>query len=391
MRFWHKMEIEWKILILGCLVFIAFAWPVQKLFISRLTDVLIQSIDPNLEPLLRSQLASGQEQNKPALVAGITRNRQWEALIPIIVKEQRRIIFSFSLVLFSLLFILALWTLKRFTKPLKQISRAVDKIGKGEKVAITPVSGGALGTLEQAMCHLQEELDILREKTRIQGMETAWQDIARVMAHEIKNPLTPIRLTLDRIEDKIAEHTHLPPEELQKYCTRINVQIDILERLVNQFRSFSREPEVHLSEVLLADALQTIADGMAPSITTTIDCPGILHADPYLLHQILLNIWKNSLEAGATTILVRSEKEQNTLTMFITDNGPGIAREDLERVWLPYVTLKKGGTGLGLAVVRKLVETMHGTVSLHSDKKQGKGVTVVLSLPCFTKGETLGK
>lgn len=389
MNFWKQLELEWKILILACLVFVAFAWPIQNLFVSRFVNTLNQSIDPNLEMILRSQLNSGDSlTNTQAIVASIQRNKQWKALIPIIIDEQKQTIIIFSFGLFVLLFILALWILKGLTKPLKSLAHTVELIGKGEKANVTSKSGGALGTVEKAVVDLQEELVVLREKSRIQGMESAWQDIARIMAHEIKNPLTPIRLTLDRIEEKTTNDLIIAPKELSTFLIRFNTQVDTLERLVNQFRSFSREPEVNCREVSSEKLIRSIADDMARKIITTINGTAKIYTDPYLLNQVLLNLWKNSLEANADRIDVLIVKKNEKTEIRIHDNGMGIKKEDLERVWLPYVTLKKGGTGLGLPVVKKIVETMQGEVTLES-KTTGpdSGLTVILLFPETQSGE----
>jgi signal transduction histidine kinase len=377
---WKRLELEWKILIVAGLLFAAFAWPVQKLFISRLQSVLEQSIDPRLEEILRSRYSVAQPEERESVKASLERNRQWQVLLPMIINEQRRLVVGFSVVLFIALFVFAVWTLRRLTRPLKNLAVAVDLIGKGETVAVIPTAGGALGAVERAVGALQEELGILREKARIQGMETAWKDIARIMAHEIKNPLTPIRLTLDRMDERIAAGEVLPPEMLRTFVARINGQVDMLERLVNQFRSFSREPEVHLKPVRVRDAVAAVGEAMAASLKTQVDGDEVISADPYLLNQVLLNVWKNSLEAAAGAMAVSIGRTGNRVAVTIRDNGHGIAPADIERVWLPYVTLKTGGTGLGLPVVKRLVETMGGTVSLRSATDgPERGVAVLLT------------
>jgi len=388
MKILKRLELEWKILLMAGLLFIAMVWPVHNLIISRLNTTLNQSVDENLDATLRIQLEKTEGAERDAVVASMQRNRQWRALLPIILKEQKRILFIFSTVLFLCLFLIAFWTLKRLTQPLKNLARAVDRIGKGESVTLKQSSGGALGTLEHAVASLSEELDVLREKARVQGMETAWQDIARVMAHEIKNPLTPIRLTLDRIEEKTVNNEQVPAQELHKHLELINSQIDALEKLVNQFRSFSREPEVQLKAVTVADAVQKVADTMTGRLTTDVRCSGVINADPYLFDQVLLNVWKNALEAGAHTITVQDKQNQDSVTISIQDDGPGIEKKNRERVWLPYVTFKKGGTGLGLPVVKKLVETMQGTVALGSvTSGAGTGLCVTMTFPCFQQKE----
>lgn len=382
---WNRLELEWKILFLAGIWFVAIALPVQNLFVTRLSETLQESIDPDLETTLRTELneASGKQREK--LKEHIERYRQTKVLNPIIVHEQQRLLQALAVGLFVLFLIIAFWLLKRLTQPLKNLAGTVDRIGKGEIVEVPRDSGGALGIVENAVANLQDELVTLREKARVQGMEAAWKDIARVMAHEIKNPLTPIRLTLDRIEEKAATGIAISDEDLTRFLGRINEQMDMLERLVDQFRSFSREPEVHLSPVSLRPLLQSIADTMSGKVTTEINGDADFTSDHYLLQQIFLNLWKNALEASATKISVTINQTTTFLTLTITDNGSGIPRKELEKIWLPYVTFKKKGTGLGLPVVKRLVETLAGSIALTSTA--GNGVCVTMTFPNDLKKE----
>jgi two-component system nitrogen regulation sensor histidine kinase NtrY len=377
-----RIELEWKVLALACLLLLGFAWPVTHLFVSRLSSMLAQSVDEQLEPLLRSQLAEAEGGRRDSLVASVERNRQWQALIPILVREQRYAVLSFSLVLFLGLSAFAFWSLRRLTRPLRNLALAVKRIGRGERADVAVVSGGALGTVEAAVVSLQQELDVLRERARVQGMESAWQDIARVMAHEIKNPLTPIRLTLDTMEERCGTGQAVEAAALGEYLGRVNTQVDALERLVDQFRSFSREPDARPTRVRVRACIDAVAAGVAQSISTQSSGDGFVNADSHLVDQVLLNLWKNAMEAGAGTIRASVHDDGEWVRISVVDDGPGIPRDQLERVWLPYVTLKRGGTGLGLPVVRRLVETMGGSVSLRSPPDNADhGLCVLVRLP----------
>ena len=231
------------------------------------------------------------------------------------------------------------------------------------------------------MVQMQVELKSFREHAQAEGMEMAWRDIARVMAHEIKNPLTPIRLTLDRIAEIIESGEKIPVVELKKYTDRIALQIEHLEDLVNEFRSFAKEPEVRLQRVPLAPLLEGLAADMKPSITTTVEGTAVAAVDPRLLDQVLLNLWKNSSEAGATLIHASVREQENSVHLVISDNGPGIPKERIEQVWIPYITFKKGGSGLGLPVVKRLVEAMCSSVTLASSCENAThGVVVTITL-----------
>lgn len=388
-RRFGTLELEWKIMLLACGILLAFAWPVQKLYVSRMERVLQESVDPRLEVILRGQIADVSSEDRADLVASLERNRQWTAMIPIIIREQRRAVFTLSIVLFLLLMILSIWTLKRLTQPLKSLALATDRIGRGEKATVRVHSGGALGRLEEALLNMQKELAHFRDRAQVEGMEQAWRDIAKVMAHEIKNPLTPIRLSLDRIQEQAAGGREIGPDELERFCERITSQVENLERLVNAFRSFAREPEVRTQSVQVRGRLEKIAGDMAARIETSMAGDAEVLSDPYLLDQVFLNLWKNSLEAGATSIRCQVGQRADVAQIRICDNGPGIPEDQIEKVWIPYVSFKKGGSGLGLPVVRRLVESMQGTISLESPlpKGNGNGLCVTVVLPLGSKKE----
>lgn len=378
-KFFINLEIEWKIIIIATILLFAFAIPLQIYNLNKLQSTLSLSSDPELEPLLRSMITEDNDSLNRKIIVSLERNRQWIALVPYIIEEQSYALIIIASAIFIILIFFSIWSLKRLTKPLKKLAAAAVEIGKGNSVSISTKEGGALGKLERSMVLMQEELNKLREKTRLQGMESAWRDIARVMAHEIKNPLTPIQLTIDRIQDRIDNNKELPKDEIAKFVNRIGTQVSTLERLVNDFRSFAKEPEAVLSKMSLKKAIDSIGDEMECSIKSVIKGDAEIHADPHLLHRVLLNIWKNSFEAQATLINTTIESDSQFVYLTIRDNGSGIPPENMEKIWIPYVTFKKGGTGLGLPVVKRLLEAMNATVEiLSSVNKNDHGVTTLI-------------
>lgn len=380
-KFLKNIELEWKILLLAMVILLAFAFPFQQFYLSHLRSGIRQSTDPNLESLLITLVKSTDETNRDQALESLKRHRQWQAFIPIFIREQQQSVLLFSFTLFILILLAATVTVKKLTKPLKNLSRAAEEIGKGNLITIPYRSGGALGTLEKAMNTMQNELEKLREKTKVQAMEMAWRDIARVMAHEIKNPLTPIQLTLDRIQERVDNGTSITMPDLSKFVDRIGTQVESLERLVNDFRSFAREPEPQLSDIEFSPIIKKFADNLEESIRTSVEGDASVHIDPHLFERVLLNLWKNSIEAGATQIVVKIENRDSAIMLYISDNGSGIPKEHLQNVWVPYTTFKKGGTGLGLPVVKRIIESMNGTISLcSSTDKQDHGTTFTI---CF--------
>lgn len=373
-----KLEIEWRILLLAAVVLIAFAFPLQSIYISKLQSTLQQSIDTDLEKLLRRFLLTEDDSIKTVIGSAIQRNRQWQVLIPIIVEEQCIAMITLSLVLFFSLLVMAFWALRRLTRPLRMLAMAAEQIGKGMIVSIPGGSSGALGKLEKTMSIMQDELQKLRERAHTQGMETAWRDIARVMAHEIKNPLTPIQLTLDRIQEKVDGGCEINHQELNKFVNRIGAQVASLEKLVDDFRSFARQPEPQSVPVSVMEICKPLFKELG-SVHLSIEGDAIINADPHLLYRVFLNLWKNSMEAGATSIRIIVEKLCDRIQISFIDNGPGIPAEISQKVWIPYFTSKKSGTGLGLPVVKRMLESMGMSIQLQSSSGQfDHGVTMII-------------
>ncbi|MFW5774994.1 MAG: sensor histidine kinase [Chitinivibrionales bacterium] len=380
----HRLDFEWPFIVIAAIVLFAFALPMQRLYIGRLQTTLEQSVDSGLEPLLRNHLTRPNGSVDTAVVSRIHRTRQWQALIPILVKEQSRALLGYSIILFIALLFITTWSARRLTRPLRDLSRAAALIGQGKKPDIAVDAGGALGVLQKNMNSMQEELEALRQKAKTQGMESAWRDIARVMAHEIKNPLTPIQLTLDRIQEKVMLQTPITPSDLDRFVGRISSQVTNLERLVNDFRSFAKEPEAQLRSIPLHASVQSIAEDMKGTIDTHICGQATVRADPFLLNQVFLNIWKNSFEANADTIQATIVSDGGSARIMIRDNGSGILPHHLPKVWIPYETFKKGGTGLGLPVVKRLLDSMHAEIELTSfygGEDHGTLITITFHVP----------
>lgn len=224
----------------------------------------------------------------------------------------------------------------------------------------------------------------------------AWGDVARRVAHEIKNPLTPIQLSAERLRRKFGP---LAPEgdraALDQYTEVIIRQTGDLRRIVDEFSRFARMPEPDRAETdmaaLLREVLLLQQDALHAQVTRDIpEGPVIVDCDPGMMRQALTNLLKNAGEAveevasdapegWSAAIGVVMEAEPEAVCIRITDNGPGLPA-DRSRLFEPYVTLKAQGTGLGLPIVKKIVEEHGGSLSL-TDAPRGRGAMAEIRLP----------
>ena len=388
MKIWTKLELEVKIIVFAVIFFAVFGVFFSNIYEKEIDTIISKGINRNLTAFLQEKLAQNPDENETNEI--LMRQMQWEVSAPFIARTQKNNVRNMLLFFTITLIFVAAVLLICLTYPLKKLAKSVEKIGKGEYVKIEANSGGALGRFELQVAKMQDELLILREKEQIAATEKAWKDIAKVMAHEIKNPLTPMRLLIDKMEEKTAAEadpagagskaTKISVAEMKKFTERMNRQLNALEVLVNKFRSFSKAQEAVCSQQNLFSAISETADDFQNEITSKIDGSKDTSAffDKNFLSQILLNIYKNSVNAGAKNMAVSICESSNFVEITLADDGKGLAKEKLDRVFLPYVSFSDGGSGIGLSVVKNLCEKMGGECFVKSE--QNNGFTITLKL-----------
>jgi nitrogen fixation/metabolism regulation signal transduction histidine kinase len=218
--------------------------------------------------------------------------------------------------------------------------------------------------------------------------DAAWAEVARRLAHEIKNPLTPIQLSAERLAVKLEGRLEGADLETLKRGTQTIVnQVAAMKHMVDDFAVYARQPRpgqmqpVDLSALLL-DVL-ALYDNLRPHVVLTLpDAPVIVQGEPTRLRQVLHNLLQNAIDAqndrADPSYAIAVESKQGEATLIVSDNGPGFPADVIERAFEPYVTTKPKGTGLGLAIVRKIVDEHAGSVTIANGEQGGARVTVVL-------------
>ncbi len=234
--------------------------------------------------------------------------------------------------------------------------------------------------------------------------DAAWGEVARRLAHEIKNPLTPIQLSAERLRRKFLDR--MAPEDaeiLDRSTHTIVQQVETMKEMVNAFSEYARAPQIQLQVLDLNRLAREVLDlyrGGHRQYSISIDldpaCPQV-EADAGRLRQLLHNLIKNAIEATATeggevapaqikfTTRVGSEEERPYVELSITDNGPGFSAEMLDKLFEPYVTTKTKGTGLGMAIVKKIVEEHGGIIVAENAPEGGAVVRIRLRLAEIAK------
>ena len=223
--------------------------------------------------------------------------------------------------------------------------------------------------------------------------KAAWSDIARRIAHEIKNPLTPIRLASERLKKHLNNPLKLNKEIFEKSLNMITRQVDDIDHLVEEFSSFARMPSPILNKVNIVLVVKQYIDLMNNSFKNisinfdNIDDREIyIMADEKQIRQALGNLIKNSYENLIINkikngkIYINLDSDDNHTTLSIEDNGTGIEKKDLTKVIEPYFTTKDGGTGLGLAITNKIIED-HNATMFFKKSNIGQGTIVIIKFP----------
>jgi two-component system, NtrC family, nitrogen regulation sensor histidine kinase NtrY len=217
--------------------------------------------------------------------------------------------------------------------------------------------------------------------------DAAWGEVARRLAHEIKNPLTPIQLSAERLQHKLASKLpELEADILKRATSTIVNHVAALKGMVDDFTQYAHASRMNARAISLNELVREVLvlyESMGVSIESRLaeELPPI-YADPSMLRQVLHNLFQNAIDALAGVdsprILVSTSLGTGGVLLTVRDNGSGIAEGVMGRIFEPYVTTKPKGTGLGLAIVKKIVDEHHGRILVENVKPHGATVSIVL-------------
>jgi two-component system nitrogen regulation sensor histidine kinase NtrY len=271
-------------------------------------------------------------------------------------------------------------------KTLESVGREVWATIKGRrrllKVSITGLrdASGYLGLLVV----FDDLTDVVKAQRAL-----AWQEVARRIAHEIKNPLTPIRLSTERMQKKWEQKDSDFAEVFQRSTKTIIKEVDSLRSLVDEFSRFGKMPEIVKSPTALDGIIGEIIDlyrdfkRVAIRVSVPEERP-VVDMDGEQFKRVLINLFDNAIhameEGGTITVSVRFDHPANKVYIDVADDGPGIREEDKEKLFLPYFSTKDGGTGLGLAIAGKIITEHRGYLRVRDNEPHGTVFTIELPI-----------
>ena len=220
--------------------------------------------------------------------------------------------------------------------------------------------------------------------------DAAWSEVARRLAHEIKNPLTPIQLSAERIKHKLGAKLNKDDTDiLNKAVATIVNQVDAMKTMVNEFSEYARAPKLNLELTDINKFIKEISNlfensGIKISTKLSRDLPET-KVDVNMMRQVLINLIQNAQDAMINNtkkpiIQISTNKLKNYIALSIEDNGPGFSADILKKAFEPYVTTKSHGTGLGLAIVKKIIEEHEGAITIENIKNSGALINIQLPI-----------
>ncbi|MBZ5701933.1 MAG: HAMP domain-containing protein [Acidobacteriia bacterium] len=289
--------------------------------------------------------------------------------------------------------LLTWWVSARITRPVVELAEGARAVAAGHwDTRMETGAGGEIGQLAAAFNDMTGTLAAQRERLVQAERVAAWRELARRLAHELRNPLFPLQITLENLQRART----LPPEQFheifQESTATLKAELSNLNVIVGRFSDFSKMPAPQLRRVNVNDAVrnavrlfeaQFSAVGK-PAITPDLRLDEALpeiDADPDLLHRALQNLVLNALDAmpAGGTLTLRTSARDGGVLLEVSDSGQGLTPEECSRLFTPYYTSKQHGTGLGLAIVQSVVSDHGGTISVASDP--GSGTTFRIELP----------
>tara|TARA_A100001011_G_scaffold110749_1_gene117315 strand:+ start:1895 stop:3676 length:1782 start_codon:yes stop_codon:yes gene_type:complete len=283
----------------------------------------------------------------------------------------------------------------RLTKPIVNLIGASKAISKGALDIKVPniESDDEFKLLNKNFNSMIDRLKKQQDKLLATERHEAWESVARKLAHEIKNPLTPIQLSIDRLREKYSSKINSGSEDFKKYLETINRQIKDIENLVNEFSNFARMPRPVFKDINIFDLINSSVDFIKISSNNKININSkekkiMINGDADQLNRVFINLIKNSEESfldkvkkdpnfkGKIDIEIVSNNDY--IVIKLTDNGTGIS--DTKKVMTPYFTTKTKGSGLGLPIVSKIISEHSGDFSIKNNKDKN-GVNIEISFP----------
>ena len=288
---------------------------------------------------------------------------------------------------------ISLWVSARITRPVEELAEGAREVAAGRwETRVDVRSTDEIGQLGTAFNDMTRTLAIQRDRLLQTERVAAWRELARRLAHELRNPLFPLQITVENLQRARQLDAKQFLEVFNESTATLKAELTNLNTIVGRFSDFSKMPAPQFARVDINEALRNIIrlfepqfnvvgkPTITPEYFLTEPLPEI-DADAVLLHRAFQNLVLNALDAmpSGGTLTLRTSEQGGYVRIEVADTGSGLTAEECARLFTPYYTTKHQGTGLGLAIVQSVVSDHHGSISVSSE--EGRGTTFRIELP----------
>ncbi|MGA2360148.1 MAG: ATP-binding protein [Terriglobales bacterium] len=290
----------------------------------------------------------------------------------------------------------SLWFAARVTRPVVSLAEAAHRVAAGDLGAKVEVeSNDELGELAASFNRMTEDLVLQKDRTLQAERVAAWRELARRLAHELKNPLFPLQVTVENLMRAKQKSPEMFEEVFYEGTATLLAEINNLKTIIGRFSEFSKMPQPQRRPTQVNDVVHSVLRVFHAQLqdndkeknrivvrTELAEALPEISADPDLLHRALQNLVLNAIDAlpQGGELVIRTRDLGDRIELSVSDTGCGLTQEECGRLFTPYYTTKQHGTGLGLAIVQSVVSDHGGKISVESTKE--KGTTFRIELPC---------
>jgi two-component system, NtrC family, nitrogen regulation sensor histidine kinase NtrY len=297
--------------------------------------------------------------------------------------------------------LVSFWISARITKPVEELAEGAREVAGGRWDTRIEIHGrDEVGQLATAFNEMTQTLAAQKERLVQTERVAAWRELARRLAHELRNPLFPMQITVENLQKARKLDAKQFLEVFNESTATLKTELANLNTIVGRFSDFSKMPAPQFVRVNVNEVLRNAVrlfepqfnavgkPTITPELFLTEPLPDI-DADPDLLHKAFQNLVLNALDAmpAGGTLTLRTSERNGNVRIEVKDTGKGLTPEECSRLFTPYYTTKQLGTGLGLAIVQSVVSDHHGTISVTSD--EGRGTTFRIEFPQRQAGHTV--
>ena len=289
--------------------------------------------------------------------------------------------------------LISLWVSARITRPLEELAEGAREVASGRWDTVIDLRGkDEVGQLASAFNEMTQTLAAQRDQLVQTERVAAWRELARRLAHELRNPLFPLQITVENLQKARQLDAKQFLEVFNESTATLKAELANLNTIVGRFSDFSKMPAPHFARVNANEALRNAVRLFEPQFNAVGKPPVIpeyflaeplpeIDADADLLHRAFQNLVLNALDAmpAGGTLTLRTTEHEGNVRIEVSDTGKGLTPEECSRLFTPYYTTKVQGTGLGLAIIQSVISDHHGTISVSSD--EGHGTTFHIELP----------